>query len=144
MENTPIFSVKDFLRIIFKRNQTILLIFFATVVTVASAVLFLKKPLYESDAQILLELDQGFLYNPSLPKQNQPSQLEYQNLEREVALSVEMLRNEILASKVAEKLGPAVIYDDLKNSEHKKSLIHLVRERLGPPPPKTSIKTLSN
>ena len=134
METTPIFSLKDFLRIVFKRNQTILLIFFATFVTVLTAVLFLKKPLYQSDAQILLELNQGFLYNPSLPKQNQLRQLEHQNLEREVALSVEMLRNEILVSKVVEKIGPAVIYDDLSNREIEKSLIQQLMERLGSPP----------
>ena len=133
METTPIFSLKDILRIVFKRGRAILLIFFVTVVTVLSASLFFKKPLYESDAQILLEVDQGFIYNPSLPKQDQLRELKHQDLEREVALSVEMLRNEILAGKVVEKLGLAVIHDDPKNSEHKKSFIQHLRERLGRP-----------
>jgi uncharacterized protein involved in exopolysaccharide biosynthesis len=119
METIPLLSLKDILLILFKRKRTILLVFFSTVLTVTFAAVFLKQPMYQSDSQILLEAGRGFVYNPSIPTQEQMHRNENPSLEREIALSSEILKNEMVLNQLVRKIGPARIYEDLEDTDRK-------------------------
>ena len=62
-------SLRDFLRILFKRKTQILLFFAVTFVTVAVAT-FLAAPTYQATAQILVKLGRENIYIPASGSSN--------------------------------------------------------------------------
>ena len=115
MDTAPLLSLKAILLILFKRKRTILLIFFFTFLTVAFAAVFSLQPMYQSDSSILLEVGRGYVYNPSIPTQEQMARDENPSLDREIALSSEILTNEMVLNELVTEIGPAKIYEFLKH-----------------------------
>lgn len=115
MDTAPLLSLKAILLILFKRKRTILLIFLFTFLTVAIAAVFSLQPMYQSDSKILLEVGRGYVYNPSIPTQEQLARDENPSLDREIALSSEILTNEMVINELVAEIGPAKIYEFLKD-----------------------------
>ncbi len=100
-------SVKNLLHLIFKRKTQILLIFGATVCTVAIAS-FMQTPMYEATAQILIRVGRENVYVPAAGDAGPIF-----DKGDHITAEIEILRSRFLAEKVVMSLGPAVIYKDL-------------------------------
>lgn len=114
MDNIPTSSIRDILFVAFKRKRMILTISLTSIGFVLGYILLFTKPLYESKSQVLIEAGQNFSYNPSLVTQGQKYQQNNIELEREIALSIEILNNELLVGKVINNLGRENIYSDIE------------------------------
>jgi len=99
--------VQNLLHLIFKRKTQVLLVFGATVCTVAIAS-FMQTRMYEATAQILIKIGRENVYVPAAggagPIFDKADQ---------ITPEIEILRSRFLAEKVVMSLGPAVIYKDL-------------------------------
>jgi len=114
MEATTSTSLRDFLHVVFKRKNHILLFFIVTVCTVAIGSLVVK-PTYEATSQILVKIGRENLYAPA--SGNVAPVVSF-NREEQINSEIEILQSRFLAEKVVESLGPTVIYKDLsENSE---------------------------
>jgi len=116
-ETSPSTSLRDFLHVIFKRKFQILLFFGITVCTVAIGS-FVVRPTYEATAQILIKIGRENIYVPTLPAGGTSNPVISFNREEQINSEIEILKSRFLAEKVAESLGPAVIYKDLDRTGH--------------------------
>ena len=107
-------SLRDFLHILFKRKIQILLFFFATVCTVAVGTL-MAKPTYETVAQLLIKVGRENIYVPTVPTSGTLNPVFSFNREEQINSEIEILKSRFLAEKVVLSLGPATIYEGLKN-----------------------------
>lgn len=107
-------SLRGFLTVIFKRQNTIVLFFGVTVCTVAIAS-FLATPTYEATAQVLVKVGMEAVYTPTLPTRD-TEQIVRVDRQQQINSEIEILRSRFLAQKVVESLRPEVIYKDLDNS----------------------------
>ncbi len=98
--------VQNLLHLIFNRKVQVLLVFGATVCTVAIAS-FTTTPTYEATAQILIKVGRENVYVPAAggagPIFDKGDQ---------ITAEIEILGSRFLAEKVVMSLGPAVIYKD--------------------------------
>jgi uncharacterized protein involved in exopolysaccharide biosynthesis len=106
-------SLKDILAILFKRKGTILLFFFATVITAGIGAKYFQKPLYEAHVEILIETDRGYVSNLSLPTHTQRRTAAGLNLEQQIDLALQVLTGHLLARQVVDTIGPIVLYEEL-------------------------------
>jgi uncharacterized protein involved in exopolysaccharide biosynthesis len=107
-------SLRDFLRILFKRKTQILLFFAVTFVTVAVAT-FLAAPTYQATAQILVKLGRENIYIPASGSSNPVINF---NREEQINSEIEILKSRSLAMEVIQEMGPETIYADIaKGSE---------------------------
>ncbi len=105
-------SFRDFLHVIFKRKNQILLFFAVTVCTVVIGT-FVIRPVYEAKAQILVKMGRENLY---IPPNTTNSQVINFNREDQVNSEIELLKSRSIAEKVIKTLGHENIY---KNTEYK-------------------------
>jgi uncharacterized protein involved in exopolysaccharide biosynthesis len=99
-------SPRDYLHVVFKRKTLITLFLTVSVATVGVAS-FRQKRTYEATSQILVKIGRENLYDPSLAGEAGRPLITF-DLNAEVGI----LLSRVLAEKVVETLGPAVIYPD--------------------------------
>ena len=109
-------SLRDFLHVIFKRKNQVLLFFAVTVCTVVVGT-FVTRPTYEAKAQILVKMGRENLY---IPPNTTNSQIINYNRDDQVNSEIELLKSRSLAEKVIKVLGPETIY---KNLDHKNTVL---------------------
>ena len=109
-------SLRDFLHVIFKRKNQILIFFAVTVCTVVIGT-FVIRPVYEAKAQILVKIGRENLY---IPPNSTNSQVINSNRDNQVNSEIELLKSRSLAEKVIKTLGPENIY---KNMEYKDAVL---------------------
>ena len=102
-------SLRDFLRILFKRKTQILVFFLAAFCTVAVAT-FVAKPTYQAVAQILVKLGRENIYVPASGSTNPVINF---NREEQINSEIEILKSRSLAMEVLHELGPEAIYEDI-------------------------------
>ncbi len=107
-------SLRGSLRVIFKRQNTILIFFGVTVCTVAIASV-VATPTYEATAQILVKVGMEAVYTPTLPTRD-TEQIVRVDRQQQINSEIEILRSRFLAQRVVDSLRPEVIYKDLDNS----------------------------
>ena len=98
-------SLRDFLHVIFKRKNQILLFFAVTVCTVVIGT-FLTKPVYEAKAQILVKMGRENLF---IPPSSTNSQIINFNRDNQINSEIELLKSRSLAENVIKSLGPETI-----------------------------------
>jgi uncharacterized protein involved in exopolysaccharide biosynthesis len=115
---------KDFLDTLFKRKVMILLFFFATVITAAIGTTFFQKIEYEAYSKVLIEANRGFVSDRSLPidgpRRRSGGGL---SMEQQVDLALQVLKDNELTTRVVNKIGPTVIYEDIEKPGLKKRLL---------------------
>jgi uncharacterized protein involved in exopolysaccharide biosynthesis len=109
-------SLRDFLHVIFKRKNQILLIFTTTVFTVVIGTLVVK-PTYEAKAQILVKIGRENLY---MPPNSASSEIIRPNREDQINSEIELLKSRSLAENVIKSMGSQSIY---KNLDEKQTLL---------------------
>ena len=107
----PRTSLRDFLRVLFKRKTQILLFFAVTFITVAVGT-FMVKPTYQAVAQILVKLGRENIYVPASGSSNPVINF---NREEQINSEIEILKSRSLAMEVLHSLGPAAVYEDIAN-----------------------------
>ena len=105
----PRISLRDFLRVLFKRKTQILLFFAVTFVTVAVAT-FMAKPTYLATAQILVKLGRENVY---VPTSGGAGPVVNFNHEEQINSEIEILKSRSLAMEVLQELGPENIYENI-------------------------------
>ena len=105
----PRTSLRDFLRVLFKRKTQILLFFAVTFITVAVGT-FVAKPTYQAVAQILVKLGRENIYVPASGSSNPVINF---NREEQINSEIEILKSRSLATEVLHELGPETIYEDI-------------------------------
>jgi uncharacterized protein involved in exopolysaccharide biosynthesis len=105
----PRTSLRDFLRILFKRKTQILIFFFVTFFTVAVGT-FLTKPTYQAVAQILVKLGRENIY---VPTSGGSSPVINFNREEQINSEIEILKSRSLVMEVINELGPETVYEDI-------------------------------
>jgi len=108
-------SLRDFLHVIFKRKNQILLFFAVTVCTVVIGT-FMTKPVYEAKAQILVKMGRENLYIPP----SSTSKVINFNRDNQINSEIELLKSRSLAENVIKFLGPETIYENL---DHKNTVL---------------------
>jgi uncharacterized protein involved in exopolysaccharide biosynthesis len=106
-------SLRDFLHFYFKRKRQIL-VFFFIIVSIATVGAFLTKPVYESQAQILVKIGRENFYIPAT--QSLDPVVSYDRREQ-INSEIEILKTRSLAQKTLAAIGPTVVYADLKNED---------------------------
>jgi len=106
-------SFRDFLHVIFKRKNQILLFFAITVCTVVIGT-FVKKPIYEAKAQILMKMGRENLY---IPPSGTSSKVINFNRDNQINSEIELLKSRSLAENVIKSLGPENIYKNIKHND---------------------------
>lgn len=106
-------SLRDFLHVIFKRKNQILLFFIITVFTVAIGT-FVMKPTYEANAQILVKMGRENLY---VPPNSTNSQIINVNRDNQINSEIELLKSQSLAETVIKSLGHDSIYEGIEYQE---------------------------
>lgn len=112
-ERIPSASLRDILHMIFKRKTRILL-FFCAVVGAVAIFTFMKNPIYEATAQVLVKIGREDVYLPDLPEGRVSPQIRLTR-EEQINGEIEILKSRFLAEKVVGSLGPTIIYEDLND-----------------------------
>jgi len=99
-------SLRDLLHVLFKRKYHILVFFFITVTTVAVGT-YMKKPVYEAKAQILVKIGRENLY---MPPNSTNSQIINFNYDDQINSEIELLKSRSLTERVVGLLGHETIY----------------------------------
>ena len=111
-------SLRDFLHVVFKRKNQILLFFVVTVCTVAIGT-FVIKPTYEAKTQVLVKVGRENLYIP--PGGGSGPIISF-NRDEQINSEIELLKSRSLVEKVLESLGSENIYKDLDYNDSVLSL----------------------
>jgi uncharacterized protein involved in exopolysaccharide biosynthesis len=107
-----------------------LLTFFITFTVVAIGT-FVTKPTYETSAKILVKIGRENIYMPTIPTSgNQQTAIISNNREEQINSEIEIMTSQSLLERLAEALGPAVIYDNL-GQKHKGLFEYLIGPRKG-------------
>ena len=114
---------KDFLDVLFKRKVMILLFFLATVLTAMIGVSFSQKVQYEAHSKILIESNRGFVSDRSLPTDDLRRRAGGLSLEQQIDLALQVIKDNELTTRVVDKIGPTVIYEDIEKPGLMKKLL---------------------
>ena len=109
-------SLRDFLHVIFKRKNQILIFFIVTVCTVVVGT-FVMRPTYEAKAQILVKMGRENLF---IPPNSTNGQVINSNQDDQVNSEIELIKSRSLAEKVIKTIGLGNIY---KNTEYKNAVL---------------------
>ena len=109
-------SLRDFLHVIFKRKNQILIFFIVTVCTVVAGT-FIMRPTYEAKAQILVKIGRENLY---IPPNSTSGQVINVNQDDQVNSEIELIKSRSLAEKVIKTIGLKNIY---KDTEYKDAVL---------------------
>lgn len=105
-------SVRDFLTVLFKQRNTILIIFFTVVATVTIGS-FLLSPTYEAKSSLLVKFGREYIYRPEVGERGQDMRLIPLNQEEVINSEVQILTSRDLTEKVITTLKVENIYPDL-------------------------------
>lgn len=113
------FSMVDFIRVLFKRSSTILSFFLATVSTVIVLLLIFNKPMYHTEAKLLMEIGKEHIFDPALMTTDSARPYIRYNINQQSVFAGEVLRGHYLLDKVVRKIGHNNIYtsDELPTDE---------------------------
>jgi len=114
---------KDLLEVLFKRKVMILLFFVATVCTAVIGVLFFETAEYEAFSKILIEPSRGYVSDRSLPSDDPRHRVSEFSLEQQIDLALQVLKDNELSTRVVNKIGPGVIYEEIEKPGLKKKLL---------------------
>jgi polysaccharide chain length determinant protein (PEP-CTERM system associated) len=114
-------SLRDFLHVVFKRKNQILLFFIVTVCTVAIGT-FVVKPTYEAKTQVLVKIGRENLY---VPPGGGNSPIINLNRDNQINSEIELLKSRTLVEQVVESLGSENIY---KNIDYKDAVLTLQKK----------------
>jgi uncharacterized protein involved in exopolysaccharide biosynthesis len=106
-------SLRDVLHLLFKRKAQILIIFFITVSFVTIGV-YLIKPVYEAEAQILVKIGRESVYLPAT--ESLDPVVSYDHREQ-INSEIEILKSRSLAQKTLAAIGPTTVYQELENED---------------------------
>jgi uncharacterized protein involved in exopolysaccharide biosynthesis len=109
------FSLRDLAYVIFKRGYQILFVFLAIVVTVVVVTLN-ATPIYEAESHVLVKTGRENLYVSPMPASTSQNPVISLNREEQINSEIEILMSPALLEKVAQTVGPMVVYPDLKES----------------------------
>lgn len=105
-------SLRDFMSILFKHKQKILVVFLATVATVTVGS-FLIPPTYEAKSSLLVKFGREYIYQPEVGERPQDMRLVPLNQEEVINSEIQILTSRDLIEKVITTLGMEKIYPDL-------------------------------
>jgi uncharacterized protein involved in exopolysaccharide biosynthesis len=133
-------SLKDFLRVIFKRKFLVLLFFLVTFCTVTIAT-FLIKPIYEAKVQILVKPGRQSIYVPEIGKDTSMISVNHQE---QINSEIEIIKSTSLIQEVVNFLGPLNIYPRLGQSHS--GILGSILHRIQKPqdPVKAALLTLQS
>lgn len=141
------FSMVDFVRILFKRSKVILSFFLATVLTTILLLLLLSKPLYHTDAKLMMEIGKEHIFDPALMTTDSARPVIKYNTNQQSAFAREVLLGHYLLDKVVRQIGYNNIYkwdelpaDDENNDEEYliETTVKILQEELSVSPIKNS------
>lgn len=105
-------SLRDFMSILFKHKQKILVVFLSTVATVTVGS-FLISPTYEAKSSLLVKFGREYIYQPEVGERPQDMRLVPLNQEEVINSEIQILTSRDLIEKVITTLGMEKIYPDL-------------------------------
>jgi len=108
-------SLRDLAHVVFKRKSQILVVFSAVMIAVAMGT-FLATPIYEAESQIFVKTGRENIYLPMAPAGASQNPVVSLNREEQINSEIEILRSLSLIEKVAESIGPKMIYSDSGNN----------------------------
>jgi uncharacterized protein involved in exopolysaccharide biosynthesis len=108
-------SLRDYMSVLFKHKQKILLVFLATVATVTIGS-FLIPPTYEAKSSMLVKFGREYIYQPEVGEKPQDVRLVPLDQEEVINSEIQILTSRDLIEKVISTLGIAKIYPELANS----------------------------
>jgi len=113
-------SLRDFLTVLFKHKNTILIIFF-TVVTVVTIGSFLLPPTYEAKSSLLVKFGREYIYRPEVGERVSSDMRPLIPLNQEEVINSEMqiLTSRDLIEKVINTINVENIYPDLVENPSK-------------------------
>ena len=112
MQTTQDVSLRDLLRIVFKRKTQVSL--FLIICVGIGITLSLLSPIYEAQAKILVKVGRENVFSSSNDTLSPVFTPKLEQLKQQINSEIEILGSRFLATKVTEFLKPAVIYKDLE------------------------------
>jgi polysaccharide biosynthesis protein PslE len=110
-----VFSLRDLAHVLFKRKKQILWFFFAIVGAVV-VVTLKSTPIYEARSHILVKIGRENVYVPTVASSASQNMIVSLDREEQINSEIEILNSPALIEKVAETVGPVVVYPDLKEN----------------------------
>ena len=113
-------SLRDFLTVLFKHKNTILIIFFAVVTTVTIGS-FLLPPTYEAKSTLLVKFGREYIYRPEVGERGSSDSRSLIPLNQEEVINseIQILTSRDLIEKVINTLKVENIYPDLVKNPSK-------------------------
>jgi uncharacterized protein involved in exopolysaccharide biosynthesis len=113
-------SLRDFLTVLFKHKQTILILFFAVIVTVTIGS-FLLPPTYEAKSSLLVKFGREYIYRPEVGERGSSDMgpLIPLNQEEVINSEIQILTSRDLIEKVINTIKVENIYPDLVENPSK-------------------------
>ena len=113
-------SLRDFLTVLFKHKQTILIIFFAVIITVTIGS-FLLPPTYEAKSSLLVKFGREYIYRPEVGERGSSDMgpLIPLNQEEVINSEIQILTSRDLIEKVIQTIKVENIYPDLVKNPSK-------------------------
>ena len=113
-------SLRDFLTVLFKHKQTILIIFFAVIVTVTIGS-FLLPPTYEAKSSLLVKFGREYIYRSEVGERGSSDvgPLLPLNQEEVINSEIQILTSRDLIEKVIQTIKVENIYPDLVKNPSK-------------------------
>lgn len=110
-------TLRDLLRILFKRKRLILTFFIATVCTAVPALLLLSKPQYLASAQIMLTPGREHISDVGVATGGLLGPRLNFSADEQAGRTVEMLTGRFLAANLVRKFDPSVLYPELSRPQ---------------------------
>src|SRR3989304_9321211 len=111
-------SLRDFMSILFKHKQKILVVFLATVAPVPVGS-FLIPPTYEAKSSLLVKFGREYIYQPEVGERPQDMRLIPLDQEEVINSEIQILTSRDLIEKVIRTLGIEKINPELAKSPSK-------------------------
>jgi uncharacterized protein involved in exopolysaccharide biosynthesis len=111
-------SVRDFLTVLFKQRNTILIVFFAVVATVTIGS-FLLSPTYEAKSSLLVKFGREYIYRPEVGERVPDLRLMPLNQEEVINSEIQILTSRDLIEKVITTLKVENIYPEMVENPSK-------------------------
>ena len=110
-QQNQVVSLRDFLTVLFKHKQTILIIFFAVIITVTIGS-FLLPPTYEAKSSLLVKFGREYIYRPEVGERGSSDMgpLIPPNQEEVINSEIQILTSRDLIEKVIQTLKVENIY----------------------------------
>lgn len=125
-DNNPI-SLRDILTTVFKHQQKILIVFFATVITVTIGS-FLASPVYQAKTSLMVKMGRENIYRPEVGNSNRVFS---SNPEKTLNTEIKILTSPGLMESLIEEIGLKNIYPNMAVRSGKPGLMKKLIEKLG-------------